>query len=180
MRSCSLWRSALRSWAGQSPEQSRRRVEWRVGRRAGWIALILFLSLTPAGCNSLSPGVKTSAVEIFVAPGANNDSALQVDVVAVYDHTLLTRLLAMPATAWFTTKPQITLDYPDGFRVWNWQLVPGTQMVATDVSPDSGKSYDILVFAGYAAPGDHRARLGKLDHVRLSMGPTGFTAQEIP
>lgn len=173
MRSSPLWKTAGRVFA------SRFRAG-RVPERAGWIALTVFLALTPAGCNSLSPGVKTTAVEIFVAPGANNDSALQVDVVAVYDQTLLTRLLAMPAATWFSTKSQILLDYPDGFRAWNWQLVPGTQIVSTDVSPDSAKSYDILVFAGYGVPGDHRARLGRLDHVRLSMGATGFTAQEIP
>lgn len=173
MRPSPLWKIA--AWLCGS-----RFCAGRISGRAGWIALILFLSLTPAGCNSLSPGVKTTAVEIFVAPGANNDSALQVDVVAVYDPTLMTRLLAMPASAWFSGKSQIRLDYPDGFRVWNWQLVPGTQMVATDVSPDSAKSYEILVFASYASPGDHRTRLGRLERVRLSMAATGFTAQALP
>lgn len=150
-----------------------------LGQNVRRAVLAMVLSLLPAGCSSLQPGVKTSTVEINVVPGANNDTAVQVDIIAVYDQTLLQRLLGISAKTWFSDKAQITLDYPDGFRVWNWQLVPGTQGVRTSVSADSVKSYEILVFAGYAATGDHRARLGTLIDARVDLGSTGFTVTQL-
>lgn len=120
---------------------------------------------------------ETARVHIEVAPDANQDSAIEVDIVAVYDSDLLETLLKMPARDWFTKRRQFELDYPKGWKAWNWQLVPGQVLPVQDIASDSEASYGVLVFANYRTPGDHRARVSKVTDVLVRLQRDGFVVE---
>ena len=111
--------------------------------------------------------VATQVIEIQVSPKANNDSPVAVDAVLVYDATLYDQLLQLPAREWFAKVEQYRLDYPRGFDVWRWEVVPG-QVVQPQLLPDTVvQAIGMIVFADYFAPGDHRAAVGSTRGIRI-------------
>jgi type VI secretion system protein len=139
----------------------------------------VMMALTISGCGSIFQHATTAQVEFHVDPTANENSAVEVDVVAVYNKTLLDTLLALPARQWFPQKAQFALDYPDGYKAWNWQLVPGQNVPPREISAETDKAYGVLVFANYRTDGDHRARIGTLSRVVITLQQKGFTVSAI-
>lgn len=130
------------------------------------------------GCSGKSyQHAETARVQMDVAPDANQDSAIEVDIVAIYDADLLETLLKIPARDWFSKRRQFELDYPKGWKAWNWQVVPGQSIPTQDISADSGASYGVLVFANYRTPGDHRARVSKVTDVIVHLQRDGFVVE---
>lgn len=132
------------------------------------------------GCGGLFHSSQTATITLDVASDANADSALAVDVVAVYDTALLKALLALPASGWFQTGDQLQRDYPEGMTVWSWQVVPGFSPRPRTVSAATAAAYDVVVFAAYETAGDHRARIGTLTDVTLHLQRNGFTVSARP
>lgn len=137
------------------------------------LALCAVLAVT--ACGGLFQKSDTATVTLSVAADANANSAVAVDVVAVHDTALLEKLLSLSAAGWFQGSAQLQLDYPGGMTVWSWQVVPGFSPPPRDVSAGSSTAYDVLVFAGYQTPGDHRARIGTLVDVTIQLEQAGFT-----
>lgn len=150
-----------------------------IGRRVR--PLVMMLCLIPlVACGGLFQHADTTTVAIKVSPDANENSAIEVDVVAIYDTKLLDTLLAVPARQWFAQKQQYALDYPNGTKVWNWQLVPGQIVPPQDIATQTSNAYGVLVFANYRSSGDHRARIGSLESVSITLEQKGFVVTAVP
>lgn len=123
------------------------------------------LNSVVAGSRSLI-GLDPSPVEpdwkslaISASDDANANSALAVDLVLVKDKAVLDTLLTMPATKWFTARHDLQRTFPEAFTVFQYELVP-TQAVRLDKKQfGKERAWAALVFANYASPGEHRARL---------------------
>lgn len=149
------------------------KVRLRTKRAA--LGLCLLSLGTLAACGGIFQHASTSQVTLIATPTANQNSAVEVDVVAVYSDALLKTLLTVPARQWFPNKAQYALDYPQGYKAWNWQLVPGQTIPSQDIATQTDKAYGVLVFANYRTEGDHRARIGSLEKVTITLEQKGFT-----
>ncbi|HAT33628.1 MAG TPA: hypothetical protein DCW29_23140, partial [Janthinobacterium sp.] len=96
---------------------------------------------------------------ISAADDANGNSAVAVDVVLVKDKAVLESLQTMPAAKWFAMRADLRRTFPDAFTVYPYELVP-TQSIRLEAAQFSGqRAWAAFVFANYAIPGEHRARL---------------------
>jgi type VI secretion system protein len=143
------------------------------------VVLASAVAVSVVGCGEIFQYATTTQIELHVDPNANQNSAVEVDVVAIYDKPLFDALLTLPARQWFPQKAQFALDYPQGFKAWNWQLVPGQSVPARTISDDTEAAYGVLVFANYRTEGDHRARIGTLSKVVITLQQQGFVVQAI-
>lgn len=139
-----------------------------IGRTAVMLTLLAL-----AACGSDEPRdprlgtINTQVIEIQVAKNVNNDSPVAVDAVLVYNNVLYDELLKTSAKSWFAKVEQYRLDYPRGFDVWRWELVPG-QQVQPQLLPDTvNQAIGMIVFADYFSPGEHRAAVGQTRGIRV-------------
>ncbi len=111
---------------------------------------------------------------------ANANSAVAVDVVLVKDLAVLDALQAMPATKWFATRGDLQRSFPEGLTVYRYELVPGRTIKLNSKLWNEPKAWAALVYAGYASPGEHRARLllNTSGYV-VQLGAQGFSASEL-
>jgi type VI secretion system protein len=103
-------------------------------------------------------------LQVNVAPNANDNRPIPVDLVFVWDKALAKQLDELTAKAWFDRKPQIRRDDPNGktFTAREWEWVPGQAVpnIAIEVPAASRRwPQRIFVFANYRAAGPHRVRL---------------------
>jgi type VI secretion system protein len=134
-------------------------------------ASLLCLALIVSGCGAVSAtkavlGIGSKPVTpewktllIAAAGNANANSAVAVDLVLVKDVAMLESLLAMSASKWFATRSDLQRTFPEALTVYPYELVP-TQLIRMDEKPFARERvWAALVFAHYASPGEHRARL---------------------
>ncbi|MBV9497129.1 MAG: hypothetical protein JOZ54_23040 [Acidobacteria bacterium] len=107
-------------------------------------------------------------VQVRVAVDANDDSAVAVDLLVVYDNKLLDELLKTPASDWFAKKQQIVADHPDGISVQSWEWVPGQPVEPVTIEYRSG-ARRIVLFADYNSDGQHRAAIAPQTPFRLTL-----------
>ncbi|NEX64808.1 hypothetical protein G3574_27320 [Noviherbaspirillum sp. 17J57-3] len=99
------------------------------------------------------------SVAIAAADDANANSAVAVDLVLIKDKAVLDSLVTMPAAKWFSSRNELQRTFPEAFTVYQYELVP-TQAVQLDAkSYGKERAWAAFVFANYASPGEHRARL---------------------
>lgn len=130
--------------------------------RRGLGALALAAVLL-AGCGGLletTPSFDLDRVGVVAEPEANRDRPIALDLVLVKDEMALSRLATLPAAEWFRARAQLERDFPDGLTVVSWEPVPGLTLPETELDADAtAGAIAGLVFADYATPGEHRARL---------------------
>ncbi len=99
-------------------------------------------------------------LRIEIAEEANADSPVAVDFLYVFDEALLQALLQLPAKEWFAQKAQYKRDYPEdsGFRVWEWEWVPG-QKVPEIKLPLNPRTEAGILYVLYSEPGAFRAKI---------------------
>ena len=144
-----------------------------------WVPALLVITLS--GCLHMgSLAGKKVRVEVQVAQHVNRDSAVAVDVLYVYDDELLKALLAKPASAWFAERDQFRRDYAESkaYELWQWEWVPG-QSVGTKSLPLRPSARAGIVFAGYHAPGDHRARFDPHRGLAIRLGEEGMAVSAL-
>lgn len=113
-----------------------------------------------AACSHFSqPSIELRTLTLDVVPGANSDTPIAVDLVAIQDPDLLKLLLTIPAKQWFAQREQLRRDYLQAIQVWSLELVPGQFMEASDMPMTGSHAVGLLVYAGYNNPGTHRLRL---------------------
>ncbi len=125
--------------------------------------LVLFLAGTLSSCGlgtrvrSLFGQKLTLQVEIHEQ--ANADSPIALDFLYVFDEELLQELLQLPAKQWFAEKAQYKRDYPEdsGFRVWEWEWVPGQEVPEIKL-PLNPRTEAGILYVLYAEPGAYRAK----------------------
>lgn len=129
-----------------------------VPRLAASITLAALLS----GCAMFGrPGPVRPAwqsLAFAAASDANADSALAVDVVLVKDKALLDTLSAMSAARYFAARADLVRTYPDALRVLGVEIAPGQMIRVERKHFADERARAALVFANYAAPGEHRLR----------------------
>lgn len=115
----------------------------------------------------------TLPVEITVAPDANLQSPIAVELVVVYDRPLLDQLRELTARQWFERRDDLRRDYPQSFVSWSWEWVPSQavpeQVLRYEVGAKAG-----IVFADYVTPGSHRAVVDPHQPLRLALERNGF------
>lgn len=135
-------------------------------------------ALLGLGPKPVEPDWKTLALQ--ASDDANDNSALAVDVVLVRDAAVLESLLTMPASKWFATRADVRRSFPDALTVYSYEIVPSQSIKLNDKLWRSEKGWAALVYASYATPGEHRARLllSASGYV-VRLGAQGFEAGEI-
>lgn len=130
-----------------------------------WILVVLFLS----ACASTP--VQTRRMQFKIAPALNSNTPLALDVVVIYDKQVAKAVEKLSARQWMERKPQFKRDYPLQLRLWEWELVPGEVLPEFDLTAKAlDRAEGILLFADYATPGLHRARLDPFEYVLVHLG----------
>src|SRR5204863_559014 len=76
-------------------------------------ALLPFLAIGLVSCTIEDlPELSIESVSIYAAPDANQNSAIAVDLVLVYNQELLKTIGAMSAAKYFASSKQLLLDNP--------------------------------------------------------------------
>lgn len=173
----------MRPDPGTGPYRSRRRCFVRGLACCGLIGLL-------AACESVAGAFKfiplplpdftvsrTRQINIQVSPWLNEDNPVRMDVLVVYNEEMLKGLLTITAKDWFKRRDQFRLDFPAGYDVWEWELVPGQTVESLPLSDDVLRAKGAVVFAGYRTDGEHRARIDSMGNVMILLGEKGFTVE---
>lgn len=128
------------------------------------LATILAIFALLGGCAMLSRAPQPvkpdwQALTFSAASDANSNSALAVDVVLVRDKAVLDSLTALSASRYYLTKADLLRTFPDAFTVLAVEITPGQQLRFERKRIGEVRAWAALVFANYAAPGEHRLRL---------------------
>jgi type VI secretion system protein len=108
-------------------------------------------------------------VQVRIDPHANDDSAMAVDFVTVYDNKLLDELLTLPASKWFDQKTQLMADHRNELAVESREWVPGQHVAPLKLKYRPG-ARQVVVFVDYASAGIHRAAVAPQQPFRLVLG----------
>ena len=115
---------------------------------------------------------------VVVAPDANEDAPVAVDLIFVYDKKLLDTLLKTPSAEWFAKRDQFIKDYGNALVVENWEWVPGQEVEPLSVPYRAG-ARRVVLFARYGTEGDHRATADPQEPFRLVLGPRDFSLEKL-
>ncbi|MBY0293527.1 MAG: hypothetical protein K2W92_09625 [Alphaproteobacteria bacterium] len=121
------------------------------------LSIFVTLGITSCG-NFIQPDLSIQSVSIYTDLDANQNSAVAVDLVLVYDDQLVKTFSSLSASKYFSSSPQLLLDNPSLVSIWHWELVPG-QTVQDFQVQQSADAYAGFVFANYLTPGDHRLKV---------------------
>lgn len=95
---------------------------------------------------------------VTVAPDANENSAVAVDVVVVYNKMVLDQLMKLKASEWFAGKSQFLNDHRDDIAVRGWEWIPNQVVPQQSIEYRAG-AQKVVLFADYASDGVHRAAI---------------------
>ena len=171
-------RSPQRLAAGRLPIGRRRAI-------CGLVAIGLALILAACGITQAPKAVmlRTRAlvggrveVRVLVAPDANQNSPVAVDLIYLYNEDLLERLVQLTAKQWFDQREQVKRDFlpGEGADIWSWEWVPGQQIPIQQL-PIKTSAVAGLIFANYHAPGNHRFRIDPFEDLVIQLGEQDLT-----
>lgn len=145
---------------------------WRIGEY--WLIALCLLVLS-ACCSG------TLDVAVQIEEEANQNKAIAVDVIMVYDEKTYDQVSTLSAAAWFAQRDQILRDSTAaerGFDLWTYEWIPG-QRVETVTLPLKNilkqTSVGGVVFADYKTPGEHRALIDACNKVQLKLRKKDYT-----
>jgi type VI secretion system protein len=130
-----------------------------------------------AGCAFGDPEIKTRVIEMEVAPGANGDDPIRVDIVLAHDPELVKQLVDLSASDWFRRRGELRLAFPTGITIASREVVPGQKGLRFDVPESAGEAIGAFVFAEYGTEGAHRARVDRLERFAVLLGPKDFSIE---
>lgn len=134
-----------------------------------WLAAAGAACVAGAGCSvldALYPKSDLEQLRIVAEPDANQTMATAVDLVFVYDKTLIP-LLPKSGPEWFAKKKSIIANQPGNFVVVSLEVPPG-MVVDAPLPKRSGQPLGAFLFANY---------LGKDGQFPVNL--TAFTGAEI-
>jgi type VI secretion system protein len=115
-------------------------------------------------------------LKVTIAAGANDDTAIAVDFVVVYDDKLLDEIMKVSAAEWFSKKSRFLADHPQQLDVEAREWVPG-QPVAPLSIPYRAGAKKVVVFADYHSGGEHRAVMPPQQASRILLGETDLKVE---
>ena len=145
--------------------------DWRDSRCVLVLGAALFVL---AGCSSDPPTVNTETIDFEVGAKANEDNALALDLVLVFDPALIGQVSELSAATWFRTRDQIKLANPTGIEVQSREVIPGQAGAHIEIVGHSRDAVAAFVFAGYNSPGPHRTRIDSIESVLIRLGGKDF------
>jgi type VI secretion system protein len=148
------------------------RTVWRSAQSA--IALLPLAG--SLGCSVFrATGVarKDLTLQLTIAPKANDDSVIPVDVVGVANKKLLGTVSDMSAAQWFAKRDDLVRIKGKELAVTSYQFVPGSVLPDQKLTTTAGKA-GVVIFANYPTKGDHKAALPDVGTVGLELGPEDF------
>ena len=140
------------------------------------LGIFLWSCLTSCGVASRTRSLFGGDLKMAVKVSAdlNQNAPVAVDLVVVYEKSLLQQLQELGAQEWFRQRDQLQRDFPKGFDVWSWEWVPGQEVEDQVLSFRLGAA-GALIFADYFEPGAHRQAVDPHEHFRLELGTSSFS-----
>lgn len=128
---------------------------------------VCFATYLSSCTNDFLPELSIDTVSVYTDPDANQNSAIAVDLVIIYDQELEKTLGQMSAAKYFASSKQLLLDNPSLLDIWHWELVPG--QIIQDFSPpqEQGDAFAAYVFANYLTSGDHRLKVAPTGVIKI-------------
>ena len=117
-------------------------------------------------------------IQVSIAPDANEDSALAVELIVVYEDKLIDKLMEKTARDWFSGREQFLRDYDESVDTWKWEWIPGQEVRPLEVSYGIGAKR-VILFADYLTPGEHRATIDPQRPFRLILGQSELELEEL-
>lgn len=146
-----------------------------MGFRCGMLALI---GLVLAGCSA--PAVLTREMRIEVAPQANDDSPVAVDLVVAYSDVALARLATIAPSDWFDQRESLLATFPNQIKVVGWELVPGQHVPRQLLPFQTSGAVGALVLARYHGRAAQREAVGALPAVLVTLGRDSMSVHPDP
>ena len=133
----------------------------------GWLGIMVLAALLAAGCSSQQ--VATEGIQFQVAPRANRNAPVALDLVLIFDPTLLQMVRKFSAAQWFEHKEQLMQRFPEQLLTWEWEVVPGAAPGPFSLPKQASDALGVLLFANYGTPGLHSARLDPYRRVLIRL-----------
>ena len=148
--------------------------------RHGVVFGFLVVNSLLAGCSSVEkpPGTSLTDVSLISTKDVNTNTAITVDLVAVYDKELFGKLKEMPSAAYFGSIDQMRRDNMSAVEIFRWEMVPGQILEGYEPQIAKDRTWGLIFFADYQTPGAHRAVVGQTDAARLVLGSKDIDALE--
>ena len=141
-------------------------------------ACLVLLSFFGCSANSASWFGGSTTVTTTIDPGINQNLPIAVEVVIVYDATLLGKLAATSAGDWFQKREQFRRDYPEGFVSQYREWVPGQVVDPQEISFTTGARGG-LVYADYQNNQDNRVRFDPHQDIKVHLSEMTFTVEPV-
>ncbi|MCA9524705.1 MAG: hypothetical protein KC549_00220 [Myxococcales bacterium] len=139
--------------------------------------LLLLLATLASACGS---GPTQLRVTLESERGANDDSPIPVTILVIYEDSVFDELSRLSASEWFEQAEQRKRDNPEGasFDAITREILPGQRIKEQSIEL-AGRQADGLVFAGYTAPGRHRARFNPAKRILVVLGVDDLTVVDL-
>lgn len=111
-----------------------------------------------------------------IAPFANNNSPVELDVVLIRDKSFWKTAPSMSAKDWFAQKSDLERRYRNKLVVSSWEWVPGQPINPIAIRVPR-RVNGAMVFASYPTPGTHSAPIPKGGSVSISLQENDFTLE---
>ena len=136
-----------------------------------WLPAVIQLAAcsTPSWLCWFPGGVKT--ITLVTGPDTNGGQAIAVDLVFVTQDLPAREIAKLNARDYFVRRTQLLRDFPEAVQVRSWELAPGQLVKQADTDPPCNL-VSTFIFAGYAAQGDHRAAVGNVSSLLVTLGAT--------
>jgi type VI secretion system protein len=136
---------------------------------AAWLTAVIQLAAcsTPSWLCWFPGGVRT--ITLVTGPDTNGDRAIAVDLVFVTQDLPAKEIAKLNAHDYYARRAQLLLDFPEAVQIRSWELAPGQLVKQADTHPPCNLA-GTFIFAGYAAPGDHRAAVGNVSALLVTLG----------
>ncbi|MDR2645963.1 MAG: hypothetical protein LBC04_02190 [Holosporaceae bacterium] len=107
-------------------------------------------------------GLALEEVMLSVEENMNNNGAVKMHIVIVYEKELLEELMKMSAEEYFRHIKQLTKDHPDKMKIFEWELVAKKRIMPwkkLDYPADNMTPLAGIIFAKYHGTEVYRERI---------------------
>jgi type VI secretion system protein len=146
--------------------------------------IILMCVFSLQGCSGLSSlvsgDIDTKRINISAVPGANNDTPVAMDIVAVADDNLVQMFVGMDVKGWFSQKEKFVANRPNSINIRTFEVVPGQSIGDQEYSWSDRRKYKaVFIFAKMLSPGLHKMRIDSYVNPAIIIGKNSINVTEI-